>query len=188
MKKVVVADRKVLPLFYRGRPVVTLPQVDEFHGRPKNTAKRNFWSNRKHFIPELDFFEVPFEEYSQLLTGRISSGQSAVDGTNFVPSKKAKGGSRVPMIFLTETGYLMVVKSLSDDKSWSIHRALVMGYFKKRQPNRPATDAEIAAIRADVVSLGTTATAQKYGRSRTFVKVCTTEVRRAKAEQLSLFV
>jgi len=179
-----IEDRKVTPMFYRKRPVVTLRQVDEFHGRPRNTAARNFYKNRKHFVKEEDFFEVPYEEYSQLFDSTKFVESKANDGTNFVPSK---GGSRVPMIFLTETGYLMLVKSLTDDKAWAIHRDMVKVYFNKKQPPKPLTAEEVEAFNADVLELGTKATALKHGRSESTVRKFTAETRAAKAEQVSLF-
>ena len=179
-----IEDRKVKPMFYQKRPVVTLPQVDEFHGRPTGTAKRNFRANRKHFIQDRDFFEVPYEEYSKLFDPTKFVGSKTIDGTKFVPSK---GGSRVPMIFLSETGYLMVVKSLTDEKAWAIHRAMVETYFNKRQGYKKPTPEEIEAFNADVLVLGTKATALKYGRSESTIKKYTPDTRASKVVQLTLF-
>lgn len=172
-----VMDRKVPTRFFRGKPVVTLPQVDEFHGRPKNTAARNFSHNRKHFVEGEDFFEATYEEWNQLF-----------GTTNFVAPKKAKGGHRGSMILLTLTGYMMLVKSLNDEKAWQIHRALVNAYFAKKQPNRQTNPAEIEAINIDVLLIGTSGTARKYGRSETFIKDHTKDTRAAaKLGQMSLF-
>ena len=41
-----------------------------------------------------------------------------------------KGGHRGGMIFLTLSGYLMLVKPLTDDLSWKIQRLLVKHYFE----------------------------------------------------------
>lgn len=107
-----VLDRKVPTVFFHKRAILTLPQVDDFHGRPQGTAKRNFRANREHFIEGEDFFEATYEEWNQLF-----------GGTNFVPPKATKGGHRGSMILLTLTGYMMLVKSLTDDKAQPLYRS-----------------------------------------------------------------
>lgn len=101
---------------YDGQRVVTFKDIDEVHKRPKGTAKRNFTRNKKHFIENEDYFVVTREDV----------------GTNFVPTygfnEKAPSG-----ILVTETGYLMLVKSLRDDLSWDVQRQLVKAYFKVKQ-------------------------------------------------------
>lgn len=101
---------------YDGQRVVTFKDIDEVHQRPKGTAKRNFTRNKKHFIENEDYFVVTREDV----------------GTNFVPTygfnEKAPSG-----ILITETGYLMLVKSLRDDLSWDVQRQLVKAYFNVRQ-------------------------------------------------------
>jgi len=180
-----IVDRKVAPLFYKKRPVVTLPQVDEFHGRSAGTAGRNFRANRKHFIKDEDFFEVPYEEYNQLFDSTKSVGSNTNDRVKFTQSK---GGPRVPMIFLSETGYLMVVKSLTDDKAWAIHRALVKCYFNKKEPNKPLTSEEIEAFRTRIAAGGgTLEVAREFGRAASTVKKFTITERAARAGQLQLF-
>ena len=98
---------------YNGQRVVTFKDIDTVHNRPSGTAKRNFARNKKHFIEREDFFTVTKNDV----------------GTKFVPTygfnEKASSG-----ILLTETGYLMLVKSLKDDLSWQVQRQLVNAYFK----------------------------------------------------------
>ena len=98
---------------YNGQRVVTFKDIDTVHNRPSGTAKRNFARNKKHFIEREDFFTVAKNDV----------------GTKFVPTygfnEKASSG-----ILLTETGYLMLVKSLKDDLSWQVQRQLVNAYFK----------------------------------------------------------
>jgi len=172
-----IVDRKVAPMFFNNRPIVTLPQVDEFHGRPKNTAARNFSHNRKHFIEGEDFFEATYEEWSQLF-----------GTTNFVVPK-TKGGHRGSMILLTLTGYMMLVKSLNDEKAWQIHRALVTAYFMKRQVKPPLTDDERDTIRVRFLaaeeSIGEIS--RSVGRARSTVQRVTSDLRATRAGQMSLF-
>lgn len=101
---------------YDGQRVVTFKDIDKVHQRPKGTAKRNFTRNKKHFIENEDYFVVTREDV----------------GTNFVPTygfnEKAPSG-----ILITETGYLMLVKSLRDDLSWDVQRQLVKAYFNVRK-------------------------------------------------------
>jgi hypothetical protein len=101
---------------YNGQRVVTFKDIDMVHQRPKGTAKRNFTTNKKHFIKDEDYFEISREDV----------------GTKFVPtygfSEKAPSG-----ILITETGYLMLVKSFRDDLSWDVQRKLVNSYFRQRE-------------------------------------------------------
>lgn len=117
MNEMVTVEGKEMQIReYDGQRVVTFKDIDEVHQRPKGTAKRNFTRNKKHFIENEDYFVVTREDV----------------GTNFVPTygfnEKAPSG-----ILVTETGYLMLVKSLRDDLSWDVQRQLVKAYFNVRQ-------------------------------------------------------
>lgn len=184
-----IEDRKVAPVFFNNRPIVTLPQVDEFHGRPKNTAARNFSHNRKHFIEGEDFFEATYEEWNQLFGGTNIVPPKETNGTTNFVVPKTKGGHRGSMILLTLTGYMMLVKSLNDEKAWQIHRALVTAYFMKRQVKPPLTDNERDTIRVRFLaaeeSIGEIA--RSVGRARSTVQRVTSDLRAARAGQLSLF-
>lgn len=103
---------------YDGQRVVTFKDIDKVHQRPKGTAKRNFTRNKKNFIENEDYYSITKKEF----------------GTKFVPNEKSLvGNPNLEVILLTETGYLMLVKSLRDDLSWDVQRQLVKAYFNVRQ-------------------------------------------------------
>ena len=96
--------------------VVTFNDIDKVHQRPKGTASRNFKSNRKHFIKDVDYFLITRD----IFNGRISSIKEKLNIETIPP----KG-----ITLFTETGYLMLVKSFQDDLSWKVQRILVSSYF-----------------------------------------------------------
>ncbi|MCR2683492.1 hypothetical protein NSP16_24280, partial [Salmonella enterica] len=55
--------------------------------------------------------------------------------------------ARGRVTFLTESGYLMLAKSLTDDLAWQVQRDLVNSYFRQRQ-QQPKTQNEIIAAMA----------------------------------------
>lgn len=97
---------------YNGQRVVTFKDIDTVHQRPKGTADRNFRRNKKHFIEGEDFVKVCVDE---IRCNKIMD-----------ISPKA----RADIILITESGYLMLVKSFTDDLAWTVQRQLVNGYFK----------------------------------------------------------
>lgn len=98
---------------YRGKRVVTFKDIDTVHHRPIGTASRNFNQNRQHFISGVDYFKVSIDEFRRLGTD---------DKYNY-----PKG-----VTFITESGYLMLVKSFTDDLAWKVQRELVDTYFRIR--------------------------------------------------------
>lgn len=99
---------------YRGKRVVTFKDIDTVHKRPEGTAKRNFDNNRSHFVSSVDFFKIPMKEFS----------------TNIVPNSYKGGNPNNLVTLITETGYLMLVKSFTDDLAWKVQRELVDSYFR----------------------------------------------------------
>lgn len=107
-----IGNGTVVPKQYRGKRVVTFAEIDACHGRPEGTAKRNFSDNRQHFVNGTDYFEITHKDV----------------GTNFV--RTYGFGNKAPKgIIITETGYLMLAKSLTDDLAWDVQRELV-SYFE----------------------------------------------------------
>ena len=99
---------------YNGQKVLTFKDIDLAHGRPEGTASRNFKANRTHFIEGEDFFIV---KPSDIQKDEIRLSEINNRGTTLV----------------TESGYLMIVKSFTDDLSWDVQRFLVNSYFRAKE-------------------------------------------------------
>lgn len=102
---------------WNGQRVITLADIDRVHERPEGTAKRNWNENKKHLIKDEDYFLATRKELS----------------TKFVPNKPLKGNPNIEVILLTESGYLLLVKSFTDDLAWKVQRQLVNSYFKFKE-------------------------------------------------------
>ncbi len=133
MNTVTINNKQLPAVEYRGQRVVTFSMIDDAHDRPDGTASRAYRENRDRFIEGEDFFSVSTDEIRR---------------DNFYTlSSMARGH----VTFLTESGYLMLVKSFTDDLAWRVQRELVNGYFRSRQA-QPLTEIEmIAAMAADAV-------------------------------------
>lgn len=116
-----IMGKEIAQVVYNGTPVVTLKMVDELHGRNPDTARKRFNENRRRFIEGEDFFDLPYDEWSAMSV-RFPDDQSG-------NSDDQRGGHRGNMIYLSESGYLLLVKSFNDDLSWDMQRALVRLYF-----------------------------------------------------------
>lgn len=99
------------PLEYRNQRVITLELIDRLHERPPGTASRNFHENRDRFTEGDDFFRLSRDEIRLL-------GMS--------PGPKG-------LITLTESGYLVLVKSFTDDRAWRVQKALINVYFRSKE-------------------------------------------------------
>ncbi len=51
--------------------------------------------------------------------------------------ERPQGGFPEKVILVTESGYLMLVKSFTDDLAWKVQRELVKSYFNKQKPMSP---------------------------------------------------
>ena len=96
---------------YSGQRVVTFKDIDLVHGRPDGTARATFNRNKERFILGEDYFVCETHEAKELY------GIAAPNG----------------IALITEQGYLMLVKTFSDDLSWKVQRQLVNGYFRVRK-------------------------------------------------------
>lgn len=115
MNTVCIVEQPLEVKEWQGQRVITFKDIDKVHQRPDGTAKRNFQMNKKHFIENVDFFNA----------------KSTVD------KKNENRTFNIPirgLTLLTESGYLMLAKSLTDDLAWDVQRALVNNYFRGCQP------------------------------------------------------
>lgn len=101
---------------YKGQRVVTFKDIDAVHQRPAGTANKRFLDNKKRFVDGEDFFTVSNSEIRKSLIFPVSDNDYA-DKT-----------------LITESGYLMLVKSFTDDLAWEVQRQLVKNYFGAKKP------------------------------------------------------
>ena len=101
---------------YNGERVVTFKDIDTVHKRKSGTAKSSFRRNRKYFQEGTDY----------VVLTRNSIGTLSTIGN--IPPKG--------ITLLTESGYLMVVKTFTDELSWQVQRQLVNAYFKVREVHK----------------------------------------------------
>jgi phage antirepressor YoqD-like protein len=121
-----IGSTSVPVLEINGQRMVTLAMIDEVHGRPEGTARRNFTEHRHRFIEGEDYVLGLRDEIRTLIPEAISP----------------LGNPNV--ILLSESGYLLLAKSLNDDRAWQVQRQLVNGYFKAKT-DLPAFDLDNAA-------------------------------------------
>lgn len=103
---------------WNGQRVVTFADIDKVHNRVEGTAKRNFNENKKHLILDEDYF---------LVTRKVLSTEIVRNGETL------KGNPNIEVVLLTESGYLLLVKSFTDDLAWRVQRQLVNTYFKFKE-------------------------------------------------------
>lgn len=113
-KVVKVNNQDVSVKEFNGQRVVTFKDVDLVHERPDGTAGRNFRDNKVHFIEGEDYFKICPDEIRRNKIMDISPKLHQ------------------DVVFLTESGYLMLVKSFTDDLAWQVQRQLVKSYFKQK--------------------------------------------------------
>ena len=111
---------------FSGQRVVTFKDIDAVHGRPDGTARRNFNTNKSHLIEGEDYFVRNSSE------AQNEFGITAPNG----------------LTLITESGYLMLVKSFTDDLAWKAQRELVKGYFRAKtaQPQFSTLSPQLQAL------------------------------------------
>lgn len=125
MQTLTINQKPVLLKEYKGQRVVTLKDIDLVHERPNGTARKRFNDNQKHFLEETDYFKVKCGEV------RPFFGRTPPNGFN----------PNADIILITESGYLMLVKSFTDDLAWEVQRELVNTYFRSNAERRIANNA-----------------------------------------------
>ena len=117
---------------YQGQRVVTFKDIDAVHGRPDGTARKRFNDNRERFVDGEDYFKICASEFRT--------------HWNDIPAKATED-----VTLITESGYLMLVKSFTDDLAWRVQRELVKGYFRAKEQARASTPAEQLLAQAQIM-------------------------------------
>lgn len=110
---VTVNQKPVLVKEYKGQRVVTFKDVDTVHGRPEGTARKRFNDNKVHFIEGEDYYKITPSEFRTAIGNMDKRQQNDIT-------------------LITESGYLMLVKSFTDSLAWKVQRELVNCYFRAK--------------------------------------------------------
>lgn len=111
MASVIIGNQEIQVKEYKKQRVITFKNIDRVHKRPEGTARKRFNDNKKHLIENEDYFVRKMDE------AKNEYGIIAPNG----------------LVLLTESGYLMLVKSFTDDLAWEVQRKLVNSYFRVRE-------------------------------------------------------
>ena len=134
MEQMIVNDVTLVCKVYKGQRVVTLEDIDNVHNRVDGTARKRFNDNRKHLIENEDYFLIARKDLRPIF------------GLN--SDKPLRGNPNIKMPLLTESGYLLLVKSFTDDLAWKVQRKLVNSYFKLKELS-PVSN-EVEALQKDL--------------------------------------
>ena len=107
-----IGNQEICAKEFNGRRVVTFKDIDTVHERPEGTARKRFNDNKKRFVEDEDYFVRNKDE------AKNEYGIVAPNG----------------LVLITEQGYLMLAKSLTDDLAWKVQRDLVSTYFRVKKP------------------------------------------------------
>ena len=110
-----IGNQEITKKEFKNQRGITYKDIDAVHERPDGTARKRFNDNKKHFIEGTDFFKITPSEF------RTAIGDMDLRQQNDVT-------------LITESGYLMLVKSFTDDLAWDVQRQLVDSYFRKVKP------------------------------------------------------
>jgi hypothetical protein len=124
-----IADSDLTIIEHQGERVVTLTMVDQVHRRPDGTARRNLNANRERFIEGKHFFKICASDFRTHKPDAISNK------------------SHEDVLLLTQRGYLLLVKSFTDELSWQVQDMLVDSYFEGQRLAAPPVTQRIAQSR-----------------------------------------
>lgn len=110
-----IGNQEIFAKEFNNQRVVTFKDIDVVHERPEGTARKRFNDNKKHFIEGVDYFKISPSEF------RTTIGDMDLRQQNDIT-------------LIAESGYLMLVKSFTDDLAWEVQRQLVDSYFRKVKP------------------------------------------------------
>lgn len=104
---------------WNGQRVISFKDIDLVHKRPDGTARKAFNRNKKHLVENEDYFIIKPKDVDSQMSTKCPSGISYVNPRG--------------VTFVTESGYLMIVKVFEDDLAWEVQKRLVNTYFKAKK-------------------------------------------------------
>lgn len=106
---------------YKSENVLTLAMIDKTHNRNDGTASDRFRENRQRFTEGKHYHMVSYAEAEALKPYGVD-----------VPPRG--------LTLITKRGYLLLVKSFTDDLAWEVQEQLVDHYFEGQLQMLPLTE------------------------------------------------
>lgn len=130
-----INNNDVMVKEFQGQRVVTAWDIAKVHNREVREITQNFNYVKDKLLKDEDYFIVNKEKISE----------SKILIQDFIPNNVKE----IPLF--TESGYLMLVKTFTDDLSWKVQRELVKGYFIAKEFVKPLTPAEQLLAQAQLM-------------------------------------
>ena len=130
-----INNNDVMVKEFQGQRVVTAWDIAKVHEREVREVNQQFNRNKEKLIEGEDYFSLTPLEFSK----------SQIVMQEFIPNSVKE------IILFTESGYLMSVKTFTDDLSWKVQRELVKGYFIAKEVIKPLTPAEQLLAQAQLM-------------------------------------
>ncbi|UOA08583.1 ORF6N domain-containing protein [Methylobacter sp. S3L5C] len=115
MFNIIINDVEVPEIQFAQLRVLPFKLIDKIHGRPENTARKRFNDNKQYFVENEDYFSLSASDFRTLIWEKFGFEPKSNSGT-----------------LITESGYLLLVKSFTDNLAWTIQKELVRGYFRSK--------------------------------------------------------
>ena len=136
--KMIILNEEIEIKEYNGERVITAWDIARLHGRDVREITQNFNYVKEKMILNEDYFIISKENISE----------SKILIQDFIPNNVKE------IILFTESGYLLLAKTFTDEKSWNIQRQLVKSYFKLKELKEKveAGELEIKKVNSEIQS------------------------------------
>lgn len=125
--KMIILNEEIEIKEYNGERVITAWDIARLHGRDVREITQNFNYVKEKMILNEDYFIISKENISE----------SKILIQDFIPNNVKE------IILFTESGYLLLTKTFTDEKSWKIQRQLVKSYFKLKELKEKVESGEL---------------------------------------------
>lgn len=125
--KMIILNEEIEIKEYNNERVITAWDISRLHGRDVREITQNFNYVKEKMILNEDYFIISKENISE----------SKILIQDFIPNNVKE------IILFTESGYLLLVKTFTDKRSWDIQRRLVKSYFKIQELKEKVESGEL---------------------------------------------
>ena len=124
---ITIADKEIELKEYNGERIVTAWDIAKLHERDVKVVNQQMRNNINKFIENEDYFIIARNNIPKSMSLTLE---------NNAPNLKE-------IILFTESGYLLLTKTFTDERSWNIQRQLVKSYFKLKELKEKVESGEI---------------------------------------------